>query len=188
MRRGQTVLIHGGAGGVGHIAVQLAVARGARVFATGSQADLDRIHALGAEPIDYRATTVEQYVASATGGEGFDVILDTLVGATLDASFGAVRRYTGHVVSIIGWGTHSLAPLSFRGATYSGVFTLLPLLTGLGRAHHGVILRAAATMADAGRLQPILDPGVFDLSSVMDAHALVESGSARGKVVVTVAG
>jgi hypothetical protein len=43
-------------------------------------------------------------------------------------------------------------------------------------------------MAGAGRLQPILDPGVFDLSSVMDAHALVESGSARGKVVVTVAG
>jgi NADPH:quinone reductase-like Zn-dependent oxidoreductase len=188
VHQGQTVLIHAGAGGVGHIAVQLAVARGARVFATGSGEGLGRIRSLGAEPIDYRTTTVEQYVASATGGEGFDVIFDTLGGATLDASFSAVRRYTGHVVSILGWGTHSLAPLSFRGASYSGVFTLLPLLTGVGRAHHGEILRAAAAMAEEGRLRPILDPHVYDLASVMDAHALVESGSATGKVVVTVAG
>lgn len=186
VREGQIVLIHGGAGGVGHIAVQLAVARGATVFATGTGGGLDRIRRLGAEPIDYRTTSVDQYVAAATGGEGFDVIFDTLGGATLDASFGAVRRYTGHVVSILGWGTHSLAPLSFRGATYSGVFTLLPLLTGVGRAHHGEILRAAATMADAGRLRPILDPNVYDLTEVMQAHALVESGSATGKVVVTV--
>ncbi|EWT02695.1 quinone oxidoreductase [Intrasporangium oryzae NRRL B-24470] len=188
VRQGQSVLIHGGAGGVGHIAVQLAVARGATVFATGSGPDLDRIRQLGAVPIDYRATSVEQYVSSATHGEGFDVIFDTIGGATLDASFGAVRRYTGHVVSILGWGTHSLAPLSFRGATYSGVFTLLPLLTGVGRAHHGEILRAAAQMAEAGRLRPILDPTAYDLGSVMDAHAAVSSGSASGKVVVTMGG
>ena len=111
-----------------------------------------------------------------------------LGGATLDASFGAVRRHTGHVVSILGWGTHSLAPLSFRGATYSGVFTLLPLLTGVGRAHHGEILRAAAALAEAGKLRPILHPNGYDLATVMDAHALVESGSASGKVVVTVTG
>ncbi|MDU0312488.1 zinc-dependent alcohol dehydrogenase family protein [Phycicoccus sp. M110.8] len=188
VHEGQTVLVHGGAGGVGHIAVQLAAARGATVYATGSGADLDRIRRLGAEPIDYRTTTVEQYVAEATGGEGFDVIFDTLGGATLDASFAAVRRYTGHVVSILGWGTHSLAPLSFRGATYSGVFTLLPLLTGVGRAHHGEILRAAAALAEAGQLRPILHPDGYDLATVMDAHALVESGSASGKVVVTVRG
>ena len=87
----------------------------------------------GAEPIDYRATPVESYVATATGGQGFDVIFDTVGGAVLDDCFAAVRTYSGHVVSILGWGTHSLAPLSFRGATYSGVFTLLPLLTGDGR-------------------------------------------------------
>lgn len=185
---GQTVLIHGGAGGVGHVAVQLAVSRGATVSATGTGPDLERIRSLGAEPIDYRTTSVEEYVASATGGEGFDVVFDTIGGATLDASFEAVRRYTGHVVSILGWGTHSLAPLSFRGATYSGVFTLLPLLTGVGRAHHGEILRAAARLADEGRLRPIVDPNGYDLASVMDAHALVESGSATGKVVVMVGG
>ena len=134
------MLVHGGAGGVGHVAVQLALARGATVFATGSGESLDIIAELGAEPIDYRTTPTEAYVASATGGEGFDVIFDTVGGATLDASFAAVRTYTGHVVSILGWGKHSLAPLSFRGATYSGVFTLLPLLTGRGRAHHGEIL------------------------------------------------
>jgi hypothetical protein len=71
-------------------------------------------------------------LATATGGEGFDVIFDTVGGTTLDESFAAARTYTGHVVSILGWGKHSLAPLSFRGATYSGVFTLLPLLTGTG--------------------------------------------------------
>ncbi|MCM3882663.1 alcohol dehydrogenase catalytic domain-containing protein [Frankia sp. R82] len=67
---GQTVLVHGGAGGVGHIAVQLAVARGARVFAMGTGASLEVIRGLGAEPIDYRATSVTDYVASATGGAG----------------------------------------------------------------------------------------------------------------------
>jgi NADPH:quinone reductase-like Zn-dependent oxidoreductase len=188
VRAGQTVLVHGGAGGVGHIAIQIAVAHGAKVFATGSGTDLDRIRQLGAEPIDYRTTSVEQYVSSATGGDGFDVIFDTIGGATLDASFGAVRRYTGHVVSILGWGSHSLAPLSFRGATYSGVFTLLPLLTAEGRPHHGEILRAAAALVDAGQLRPILEPTHFDLGSVTDAHTLLESGSASGKVVVTIAG
>src|SRR5580698_2354886 len=185
-RAGQLVLIHGGAGGVGHVAVQLAMARGATVFATGTGASLDTIARLGAEPIDYRTTATEDYVASATGGEGFDVILDAVGGATLDASFAAVRTYTGHVVSILGWGTHSLAPLSFRGATYSGVFTLLPLLTGRGRAHHGEILAEAAALAEAGRLTPIVDPDRYDLETVSDAHRAVESGKRQGKVVVRV--
>jgi NADPH:quinone reductase len=185
-RDGQLVLVHGGAGGVGHVAVQLALARGATVFATGSGASLDTIRKLGAEPIDYRTTTVADYVASATGGEGFDVIFDTVGGRTLDDSFAAARTYTGHVASILGWGSHSLAPLSFRGATYSGVFTLLPLLTGRGRAHHGEILAQAATLADAGLLTPIVDPTGYCLETIADAHRAVETGRSRGKVVVQV--
>ena len=185
-RDGHLVLVHGGAGGVGHVAVQLALARGATVFATGSGASLETIRQLGAEPIDYRNTTVEDYVAAATGGEGFDVIFDTVGGKTLDASFTAARVYTGHVVSILGWGTHSLAPLSFRGATYSGVFTLLPLLTGKGRAHHGEILAQAAVLADAGRLTPQVDPTAYRLETIGDAHRAVESGKSQGKVVVRV--
>jgi NADPH:quinone reductase-like Zn-dependent oxidoreductase len=183
---GQTVLVHGGAGSVGHVAVQLAIARGATVFATGSAQDLEAIRNLGAEPIDYRATPVEKYVATATGGAGFDVIFDTVGGETLDTSFTAVRTYTGHVVSILGWGTHSLAPLSFRGATYSGVFTLLPLLTGEGHAHHGEILTATAALVDAGLMTPVLDPTPYDLETVAGAHRAVASGNSRGKVVVRI--
>ncbi|GAA3776563.1 zinc-dependent alcohol dehydrogenase family protein [Micromonospora maritima] len=183
---GQQVLVHGGAGGVGRIAVQLARARGAEVFATGSPRSLETIARLGATPIDYTSTAVEDYVTAYTGGEGFDVVLDTVGGAGLDESFTAVRTYTGHVVSILGWGTHSLAPLSFRGASYSGVFALLPMLTGQGREHHGEILRDAAVLVDQGALRPLVDPRRFTLATVTDAHTIVESGTGAGKIVIEV--
>lgn len=79
VRRGQRVLVHGGAGGVGHVAVQLARARGAEVFATGSAGSLPVIESLGATAIDY-ATPVADYVARYAGGEGFDVIFDSVGG------------------------------------------------------------------------------------------------------------
>ena len=180
-----TVLVQGGAGGVGHIAIQLAKAFGATVFATGSPRSHDTIRALGAEPID-RATPVEEYVRTATGGAGFDIIIDTVGGRTLDDSFSAVRLYTGRVVSILGWGTHSLAPLSFRGASYSGVFTLLPLLSGEDRAHHGTILRRVAELVDAGQITPLVDTTEYGLADVAAAHRTLTEGSNRGKVVITV--
>jgi NADPH:quinone reductase len=83
----------------------------------------------------------------------------------------------------LGWSTHSLAPLSFRSASYSGVFTLFPLLSGIGRARHGEILREAVALADAGRLKPLLNDQRFSTANIAAAHALVESG-ALGKVVV----
>ena len=181
-----TVLVHGGAGGVGHIAIQLAKASGATVFATGSPRSLATIRTLGAEPID-RATAVNDYVRTATGGAGFDIVIDTVGGRTLDDSFSAVRRYTGRVVSILGWGTHSLAPLSFRGASYSGVFTLLPLLSGEGRAHHGTILRQIAELVDAGQVMPLVDSTTYRLTDVASAQCAVADGSNTGKVVITVA-
>lgn len=180
---GQKVLIHAGAGGVGHVAVQLAKALGAEVFATVSPDKRAIAERFGAIAIDYRAHSPEQYVALHTNGEGFDVIYDTAGGATIDASFAAVKRYTGQVVSCLGWSTHSLAPLSFRSATYSGVFTLFPLLSGIGRARHGEILREAAALADPGRLKPLLNDQRFSAATIAAAHALVESG-AVGKVVV----
>jgi NADPH2:quinone reductase len=180
---GQKVLIHAGAGGIGHIAVQLAQAFGAEVFATVSADKRLVVEAFGATAIDYRALSTEQYLAIHTGGQGFDVVYDTIGGATIDASFLSVKRYTGHVVSCLGWSNHSLAPLSFRGATYSGVFTLLPLLTGLDQAHHGMILRKAAALADSGKLKPLLNKQRFSSTDIEAAHALVESGT-LGKVVV----
>ena len=183
---GHKVLVHGGAGGVGHIAVQLARAFGAEVWATGSAEQREQIEQLGGHAIDYRAQPVAQYVAEATHGKGFDVVFDTVGGATLDASFQAVRRYTGHVVSSLGWGNHSLAPLSFRGASYSGVFTLLPLLSGEGLEHHGEILREASQLAERGLLRPMLDSQRFTLNEVNEAHALMASGNARGKIAVDI--
>jgi NADPH:quinone reductase-like Zn-dependent oxidoreductase len=180
---GQKVLIHAGAGGVGHVAVQLAKAFGAEVFATVSAGKQRVVEELGATAIDYRALSTEEYVDLHTAGQGFDVVYDTVGGATLDASFVAVRRYTGHVVSCLGWSTHSLAPLSFRGATYSGVFTLMPLLTGFGAAHHGVILREAADLADDGKLKPLLNQQSFSPADIGAAHGLVATGG-LGKVVV----
>lgn len=177
------VLIHAGAGGVGHIAIQLAQAYNAQVFATVSPEKQYVVQQFGATPIDYRALTTEQYVELHTADQGFDVVYDTVGGATIDASFIAVKRYTGHVVSCLGWSTHSLAPLSFRGATYSGVFTLMPLLTGFGQAHHGEILREAAALADAGKLKPLLNQQTFSTSDIDAAYALVESGT-LGKVVI----
>jgi NADPH2:quinone reductase len=183
VQAGQTVLVHAGAGGVGHIVVQIAKAFGAEVFATVSAEKEHIATQFGATAIDYRKLSTEEYVAKHTGGEGFDIVYDTVGGATLDASFVAVKRYTGHVVSCLGWGTHALAPLSFRGATYSGVFTLAPMITGLGQAHHGEILREAAKLVDAGKLVPLVSEQLFSTAEIDAAYALVESGTI-GKVIV----
>ncbi|WP_460137589.1 zinc-dependent alcohol dehydrogenase family protein [Pseudomonas sp. S1_E04] len=182
---GHKVLIQGGAGGVGHIAVQLAIACGAEVYATGSAKHRAVIEHLGATFIDYQQHTVDEYVAQHTAGEGFDIVYDTVGGATLDASFRAAKTYDGHVVSCLGWGQHSLAPLSFRGATYSGVFTLLPLLTGKGRERHGHILAEAARLIDAGKLKPIMDARQFDLQTANAAYALLARG-AQGRLAIEI--
>lgn len=186
VRAGQKVLIHGGAGGVGHVAVQLARAFGAEVFATGSAGQQAIIEGFGATFIDYRKSSVEEYVAEHTAGEGFDIVYDTVGGATLDASFKAARVYHGHVVSCLGWGQHSLAPLSFRGATYSGVFTLLPLLTGKGSERHGEILHEAAQLIEAEQLKPLLDPRQFTLATAEAAYDLLATGAAKGRLVIEI--
>ena len=167
---GQSVLVQGGAGGVGRMAVQLALAYGAKVTATGRPGQREQIEAMGARFLEQ------------VDGEEFDIVYDTVGGEVLDASFRAARQYGGHVVSALGWGTHALAPLSFRAATYSGVFTLLPLLSGKGRAAHGAILREAAKLVDAGKLKVQLQAGRFTLEQANEAHAAVISG----RVVVDV--
>ena len=183
---GETVLIQGGAGGVGHVAVQLALSYGAEVFATGSAHSRAIIERLGAIFID-RTEPVWDYVQRLTGGQGFDRVYDTVGGAALDASFQAVRRF-GHVVSCLGWGTHALAPLSFKEATYSGVFILPPLLSGEGRAHHREVLDQARHLVESGRLAPVLDERRFTLSTMCDAYRTIKAGAARGKLVVDIAG
>lgn len=179
---GQTVLVHAGTGGVGYASVQIALARGAQVYATVSNEKRSLMEEIGATPID-RHASVQSYLIEQTGSEGFDVVYDTLGGPVLDASFAAVKRYTGHVVSCLGWGSHALAPLSFRSATYSGVFTLYPLLSGHYRANHGKILSEAAKLADQGKLKPLLSKEQFSRSQIAEGFAAVAKGS-NGKVVV----
>ena len=182
---GWKVLVHGG-GGVGHMAIQIARSFGAEVIAADSEAKRTDIEQAGATFIDYRLESVDDYLKRYTGGMGFDLVYDTAGGVALDASFKAVRRF-GHVVSCLGWGTHELAPLSFRAATYSGVFTLLPLLTGEGRRHHGDILPEATRLVEGGKVVPRLDPRRFTLESVGDAYTAMKERSVRGKLVVDVA-
>jgi NADPH2:quinone reductase len=79
-REHHRVLIQGGAGGVGHVAVQIAKALGAEVFATASAEDAQIVQRFGAVVIDYRHETAEQYVTRLTAGEGFDVVYDTAGG------------------------------------------------------------------------------------------------------------
>jgi NADPH2:quinone reductase len=186
VRAGLSLLVLGGAGGVGQMAIQIGRARGAVVFATGSPGSQETIERLGARFID-RSEPAAAFVARLTGGRGFDTVYDTVGGRVLDDAFVAVARF-GHVVSALGWGTHALAPLSFRAATYSGVFTLLPLLTGEGRAHHGEILAEATQLAEAGQLVPSLDARRFSLNNVSKAYSAITSGGARGKLAIEIEG
>jgi NADPH2:quinone reductase len=182
---GMKVLVQGGAGGVGHVVVQIARALGAQVFASDRSQRAIEIEQAGAIFVD-TSLPVDELVSRFTAGQGFDMVYDTVGGAVLDASFALIRRF-GHVVSCLGWGIHALAPLSFKAGSYSGVFTLLPLLTGEGRAHHGQILAQVATLVDAGKLVPKLDPRRFSLADAEAAHLAVTDRSAVGKVVVDIA-
>ncbi|MEP6930386.1 MAG: zinc-dependent alcohol dehydrogenase family protein [Flavobacterium sp.] len=186
IREGMTVLIHGGTGSVGHIAIQLAKSFGAEIYATGSAENLAEIKAYGVTAIDYNAVSVAEYVDVYTEGKGFDIILDTVGGAVLDNSFTAIKKYTGHVVSILGWGSHNLAPLSFRGGTYSGVFTLAPLLSGEGREHHGEIMEKATQLANSGQLKPAVHPKDFSFENIEEAYSGLENHSLKNRAIVLI--
>ena len=183
---GQKVLVHGGAGGVGHMAVQIAKALGAEVFATVSPGKRAIVEGYGATAIDYRTESVEHYVNQYTGGKGFDVIYDTVGGKSLDDSFAAIALY-GHVSSCAAFGTHNLATGSLRSATLSGIFVLLPMLTGTGRKHHADILGYATRLIEEGKVKPLMHPQRFTLSEARQAHDAVEQGTGVGKVVIDIA-
>jgi len=182
----QHVLIQGGCGGVGHAAIQIAKAHGARVATTiSSDAKAEIARGLGAEEIiNYREESVAQYIDRLTGGEGFDIVYDTVGGAVLDQSFQAARR-KGQVINILGFASHDLSPAFRRGITLHFENMTLPLLTGQGRDRQGEILRQAAELAEAGKLKPLIDPNSFTFAQANEAHALYESKKHVGKIVLT---
>lgn len=185
VRPGDRVLVHGGTGGVGHVAVQAAKETGAEVTATASTPEKRELaRSLGAHHVvDYRAEPVAAYVDRLTGGRGFDLVFDTVGGDVLAQSFEAARP-NGTVVSILTRGTFDLAPVMQKALSLHGVLMLLPMLSGEGRERHGRMLREVAERVDAGRLRPLLDPTRFTFDQAADAHRRAESGEQVGKVVL----
>lgn len=184
VKSGDKVLVQGGAGGVGHMAIQLAKAFGAEVYATCSARDMPLVESLGATAIDYRSATTQEIMEKYTSGQGFDVIYDTVGGPVLQASLSAVRYY-GHIASCAAFSDINLADSSLRCVTVSGVFVLLPMLKDVNRSHHGEILQKLTELAEAGQIKPVLDPRRFTLNTALDAHDAVENG-ADIKVVIDI--
>lgn len=186
IRPGEHVLIHAGAGGVGHVAVQLAKARGARVATTVSSEDKGAIaRDLGADDIIlYRQERVTDYVQRLTGGAGFPLVFDTVGGGNLDASFEAAA-ISGRVCSINTRSTHDLSPLHAKNLTLHVIFRLVPLLYGMELEHQSWILRNMTEMVDEGSLRPLLAARKFRFAQIADAHRYLESGQAVGKILLT---
>jgi NADPH:quinone reductase len=181
------VLVHGGVGGVGHIAVQLAKAKGSRVATTvPSNQAADLAHKLGAdETINYLEESVQSYVDRVTAGLGFEVVFDTIGGNNLLNSF-AATAYEGRVATTNARTTQDLSQLHAKALSFFVVFMLLPMLRGTGRDRHGRILRSLAHLIEAGKVKPLIDDHEFTLATTSDAYRWLASGKVHGKVVIDV--
>jgi NADPH:quinone reductase-like Zn-dependent oxidoreductase len=165
---GQTLLIHGGAGGVGSFAVQLARWRGARVVATASSAHASFVRDLGAElVIDYRHERFERVVSEV------DAVLDLVGGETQVRSFGVLRP--GGVLA------STVSPPSAPRAVACGVRAVM-----INTQPNALELRELACLIDHGIIRVDVSE-VIPLSRVRRAHALSQSGDVRGKLVLAIA-
>jgi len=185
VRPGQTVLVYGGTGGVGHIAIQLAKWAGAKVYATVSSLHKEAIaQQLGVdEAINYREQSVEEYVAQYTNGKGFDIVFDTIGNDHLQTAFKAAAL-NGTVISLVSLSQQDLSLLHAKGLTLHLVFMLIPMLHNTNRAYHSKILSKLAHLVDNGIVRPLIDSEPFPFSKVAAAHQRAESGQAVGKVVL----
>ena len=184
LKSGQKVLVHGGSGGVGHVALQLAKHFGADVYSTGGgEKQLALIEQLGATGINYKTESVEQYVGKYTNGAGFDVVFDSVGGPNMANSFEAAAL-NGQIASTVAMCELDLSVAHFKGLSLHVVFMLIPMLHSFRRAEHAEILRKLAEIVDSGSLKPVLDETRYSLEQVGQAHARLESRQAMGKVVV----
>lgn len=183
---GQMVLVHGGGGGVGHIAMQLAKSMDAETFATyGRGEHKGLIEDFGITAINYRDELVADYVAAYTNGVGFDVVFDSVGGENMANSF-AAAKLNGQVASTVAMVNLDLTEAHFKGLSLHVVFMLIPMLHNVGRSQHGEILTTLASLVDTGKLKPIVDSPTYTLDEVGKAHERLESGRATGKVVITI--
>ncbi|WP_299489327.1 zinc-dependent alcohol dehydrogenase family protein [Acaryochloris sp. IP29b_bin.137] len=184
IKQGQKVLVHGGSGGVGHVALQLAKHFGADVYSTGGgDKQLALIEKLGATGINYKTESVEQYVAKHTNGNGFDLVFDSVGGANMLNSFEAAAL-NGQVASTVSLCELDLTLAHFKGLSLHVVFMLIPMLHNFKREQHGEILRSIAQIVESGGLKPVLDEKRYALEQAGQAHARLESRQAMGKVVI----
>ncbi len=181
------LLVHAGAGGVGHVAIQLARIAGAEVCATVGSADkAEFARSFGANrTINYKQENFVAAVLDWTGGKGVDIAFDTIGGKTLADTFSAVRYY-GDVVTLLAPGPEMdwNVPRA-RNQRVSFELMLVPVFFSMDEAmtHQGEILRRGAELFEAGELRVHVD-STFPLESVAEAHALVASGKTMGKVVL----
>ncbi|TVU89151.1 zinc-dependent alcohol dehydrogenase family protein [Vreelandella titanicae] len=178
LRVGESILVHGGAGGVGHVAIQVAKAMGARVFTTVREANFEFARNLGADVvIDYRKEDYVDAILRETGGHGVDVVFDTIGGDTLSRSPDALAQL-GRVVSIVDIAQpQNLVEAWGKNASYHFVFT---------RQNRGKLDELSALIA-RGQLQPHVG-AVYSLADIPDAHALLETpnNGLRGKIAIAV--
>ncbi|MGW2938519.1 NADP-dependent oxidoreductase [Streptomyces sp. NPDC001156] len=170
VRPGQRVLVHAAAGGLGHVAVQIAKARGAYVIGTASAGKHDFLREIGVdEPIDYRSTDVTEAVRDV------DVVLDTLGGETSVRSL-RVLRPGGIVVSVLPVGP----PEFYEEAERLGV-RAVRMLVEADRAG----MEAVAELVESGKLKATI-AGTFPLADAAKAHDLGDTGRTTGKLVLLV--
>ncbi|GAA3550777.1 NAD(P)H-quinone oxidoreductase [Nocardioides daeguensis] len=188
LRPGDVFLVHGGGGGIGTFAIQLAAASGARVFTTAGSADkLARCRELGAEVgINYREEDFVEVVRANTGGAGADVVLDNM-GAKYLARNVDVLADEGRLV-VIGMQGGTRAELDLgrllakRGAVIATALRSRPV-EGKARICASVVEHVWPLVAD-GTIQPVVS-AVLPLDDVAEAHRMIESGDAVGKVLLT---
>jgi NADPH2:quinone reductase len=190
IQAGQTVLIHAGAGGVGHVAIQLARLAGARVATTVSGPEkADFATGLGAElTIDHRSEDLVEAIADWTKGRGVDVCFDTVGPEVFARSIEAMAVY-GDLVTILDPGPVNLKEARNRNLRISLELMLTPQLRNLPQAlaHQGGILRRCGELFDAGRLR-IEVASTYPLARAADAHRRLEAGGMQGKLVLTMPG
>lgn len=190
LARGEQLLVHAGAGGVGHLAVQLARHLGARVAATvGDDAKARFVQDLGVErAINYRERDFVDETLTWTDGHGADVILDTVGGKTFCRSFAALRLY-GRIATLLSTPCEIADVNQARMRNLRVGYVQMTAPSFLGKAEARVaqtrILERCGHLFDEGALKVSVSE-VMPLERAADAHRLIEQGHATGKVVLKI--
>lgn len=189
LEAGEFVLIHAGAGGTGHVAIQLAALRGARVAATVSTDDkVELAKNLGAErPIRYRSEDFAEASQAWTSGQGIDVALDNLGPEVFKQTIPVMAPY-GRLVTLMGTpGDDENETAYVNNLTIHNVMMLTPMLLGLqGRLdNQAEIVRQGLQLLDAGKLSIEIDSR-FAFDDIVAAHQRLDEGKSSGKIVVAI--